>query len=195
VLYTSFAQLREADACQSRYRHLRSVLSKDVYRDETPIPLVEILDANGLDDALWSLRVCGEDVVSFIREYALRCAVHVGHIGGEDARACNAVTRRYLDGEATCEELVLAKAAWERAMVAWKTKPLWEQLACWAADAAAAPWAADAERASYAAGASDVMQCGVSWATDAAAGAGEDAEVAWQTDTLRKMLVAEAAED
>lgn len=59
MLTTTFRLLRRHDACVERYTVLRDALR---WRgDNEPITLVEILDANGLDDALWALCAVPEE--------------------------------------------------------------------------------------------------------------------------------------
>lgn len=82
--------------------------------DDEPLPLVTILDSNGMEDALWALRtVTGED--ARIRRYAVWCARQVQHLM-TDPRSANAldVAERYADGLATDDELQEAEhAAWK----------------------------------------------------------------------------------
>lgn len=81
--------------------------------DDEPLPLVTILDSNGLEDALWALRtVTGED--ARIRRYAVWCARQVQHLM-TDPRSVDALdaAERYADGLATDDELQAEeKAAW-----------------------------------------------------------------------------------
>ena len=173
MLSTSFALLRDANACEDRYRHLAQALGGiTAYGRETPITLLQVLDSNGLDDALWALRACGDEALLFAHKLTWRYAVHVEHLGPPEAVACNTVTRRYLDGEATAEELAAAGAA------------------AWAAGAAAAAGAVAgaAGAVAWAAGAvawAARAAAGVTWAAGEAAGADERA---WQEQTLREML-------
>lgn len=82
--------------------------------DDEPLPLVTILDSNGMEDALWALRtVTGED--ARIRRYAVWCARQVQHLMA-DSRSVDAldVAERYADGLATDDELQTAGlAAWK----------------------------------------------------------------------------------
>jgi len=111
TLTTTFRSLREHDACVERYEHLRKALPRGEYGDDTPISLLTILDVNGVEDALWALRACGDGAIPIARELTIRCAEHVEHIGAPEVAACNRVTRRYLRGQATREELMAAWAA------------------------------------------------------------------------------------
>lgn len=96
--------------------------------DDEPLPLVTILDSNGLDGALWALRtVTGED--ARIRRYAVWCARQVQHLMKDD-RSIQAldVAERYANGLATEDELDLA---------AWKVPDIWAWTAAGAAARAA----------------------------------------------------------
>ena len=169
MLSTSFALLHDAGACEARYRNLAQALGGiTAYGRETPITLLQVLDSNGLDDALWALRACGDEALLFAHKLTWRYAVHVEHLGPPEAVACNTVTRRYLDGEATAEELA---AVWATAgAAAWATAGAAAWAAVWAARRPeAATWAARA----------------AALAARAAAGADERA---WQEQTLREML-------
>jgi len=105
----------------------------DGYGDDTSITLIQILDSNGVDDAIWALR-CGMDE-RFARHLACDFAEHVLPICDakcpDDNRPRTAieVARRFADGKATAEELSAAGSA------AW---------AAWSARAAALPAAWDA---------------------------------------------------
>lgn len=56
---TTFRELREAEACPSRYRHLAKKLGGvRKHGLDTPVPVLEILRLNGLDDAMWAVCYC-----------------------------------------------------------------------------------------------------------------------------------------
>lgn len=87
--------------------------------DDEPLPLVTILDSNGLEDALWALRaVTGED--ARIRRYAVWCARHVQHLMA-DSRSVGAldVAERHADGLATDNELHTAGLAAHKVSDVW----------------------------------------------------------------------------
>lgn len=99
--------------------------------DDEPLPLVTILNSNGLEDALWALRtVTGED--ARIRRYAVWCARQVQHLM-TDPRSVAAldVAERYADGLATDNELHTAGLA------AYKVSDVWAWTAAGAAARAA----------------------------------------------------------
>ena len=115
---TSFRLLHDAGACKERYRFLAKALGGiKAYGVNTPITLLQILDINGFDDALWALRAC-PDSDTFARLLACDYAEHVLRIfetrypDDYRPREAIAVSRRYARGEATDAEL---SAAWNAA--------------------------------------------------------------------------------
>lgn len=158
---TSFRLLHDAGACKERYRFLAKALGGiKAYGVNTPITLLQILDINGLDDALWALRAC-PDSDTFARLLACDYAEHVLRIfetqypDDDRPREAIAVSRRYARGEATDAELSAA----------------WNALGA----AAGAAW--------YAAGAAARSAAGyAAWA------AARAAERQWQEARLRELL-------
>ena len=145
---TSFRLLHDAGACKERYRFLAKALGGiKAYGVNTPITLLQILDINGFDDALWALRAC-PDSDTFARLLACDYAEHVLRIfetrypDDYRPREAIAVSRRYARGEATDAELSAAGAAAEAA--AWYAARSAGAAAWYAAGAAAraAAWAA-----------------------------------------------------
>jgi hypothetical protein len=125
MLSTTFALLKSADACPDRYRHLTHALGGIArYGKETPITLLQILDANGIDDALWALCAVPDERAAMrdrlARLFGCDCAERVLPIWEKRAptdrrpHEAIAVARRYARGEATNQELAAARAA-ERA--------------------------------------------------------------------------------
>ena len=115
---TTLEQIRSHSPCETGWKRLLKHLGKTKADDE-PLPIIEILDSNGLDDALWCLRaVDGHD--QEIRLYAVWCARQVEHLM-TDPRSLNAldVAERYAHGAATPDELAAAGyaagAAWAAA--------------------------------------------------------------------------------
>ena len=150
---TTLNKIREHSPCYEGWTKLLRTLNKTKADDE-PVSIVQILDSNGLDDALWCLRaVEGHD--REIRLFAVWCARQVEHLM-TDERSKNAlnVAERYANGGATDEELDAARAAawaaaWDAARAAARAAAgdaAWDA----ARDAArAAAWAAagDAQEA------------------------------------------------
>ena len=115
---TTLNQIREHAPCSEGWTKLLKSLNKTKADDE-PVSIVQILDSNGLDDALWCLRaVSGRD--REIRHYAVWCARQVEHLMTDHCSkdALN-VSERFADGLATQEELDAAwSAAWDAEMAA-----------------------------------------------------------------------------
>jgi hypothetical protein len=189
--YTNLSALRLHYACESRYNHLVAALGPE-WGDETPIPLVRILDINGLDDAIWALRAnLHPEAEKLSRLYACDCAERVAHLNTDPSvQAAINTGRKYAHGEATDAELSDACAAWDAASCA-----AWDA-ASWAAEAAWAAWATCAAGAAW-----DAWVAGATWAAaartaraaeaagyDAAARAAWDAEREWQEAHFRKMF-------
>ena len=166
MIQTTFQKLHDAGACKERYRFLAKALGGiKAYGVNTPITLLQILDINGFDDALWALRAC-DDAETFSRLLVCDYAEHVLHIFEAEypddyrPREAIAVSRRYARGEATDAEL---SAAWS---AAWSAEGSAAGAAAWSAAEAAAEAAAGA--AAWAA----------AWA----------AERQWQEARLRELL-------
>jgi hypothetical protein len=105
--------------------------------DDEPITYEQILDAVGLEDALWCCRAEPQHAHLW-RLYAVWCARQVQHLM-TDQRSIAAldVAERHAKGEATDDELNTAWAA------AWDTARAAARAAAWAAgDAGDAAWAA-----------------------------------------------------
>lgn len=123
ILTTTLLQLRKHGACVDGYNRLVRALKGEpfTYEDEErtthlhfthkgAIPLSFILEANGLDAALWALRAsnCSERdarllTVAFARD--------VEHLMPEVSRAALDVAERFANGLATTQELAEARSA------------------------------------------------------------------------------------
>jgi hypothetical protein len=111
---TTLNKIRDNLPCTSGWEKLLRSLNKTKADDE-PISIVQIIDSNGLDDALWCFRaVIGHD--REIRQYMVWCARQVQHLM-TDPRSLNAldVAERFANGLATQEELAAARAAGDAA--------------------------------------------------------------------------------
>ena len=162
MLNTTFAKLHEHGACPEGYQKLaRSLGGVNKYGKDTLIPLDKIIESNGLQDTIWTLRATTESSENLIIEFACQCAEHVLHF----------YTDKYPDDKRPQLAIEAARvcitdkseAAWDAAGAAWAAAR-----AAWAA-ARAAAWAA-ARAAGDAA-----------WAAGAA-------EEKWQTETLLELL-------
>ncbi|UGQ44945.1 hypothetical protein [Massilia endophytica] len=179
---TTLNEIRKHSPCEEGWAKLLRSLDKTKADDEL-VSIIQILDSNGLDDALWCLRaVKGCDCE--IRLYAVWCARQVEHLM-EDERSKRAlvVAERHANGEATDDELAAAgdaagDAAWAAA---------WAAARAAAGDAArdaarAAAWAA--ARAAAGDAARDAARAAAGAAAWAAAG---DAARAAQEKRLREV--------
>ena len=107
---TTLNQIRECSPCTDGWKKLLDTLGKTKADDEE-VSIIQVLDSNGLDDALWTLRaVNGRD--KEIRLFAVWCARQVQHLM-KDKRSISAldVAEKFANGEATQEELSDARAA------------------------------------------------------------------------------------
>lgn len=138
---TTLNKIRAHHPCKDGWEKLLRALNK-TQPDDEPLPLEEILNSNGLDDALWCLRaVEGHD--REMRLYAVYCARQVQHLM-TDPRSLTAleVAEEYARGRASTAKVT--EAAW----AAWAA--LAAESAAWAAESALAS-AAEAEAAAAAA--------------------------------------------
>ena len=107
---TTLNKIRSHSPCEDGWKKLLKHLGK-TKADYEPLSIIEILDSNGLDDALWCLRaVDGHD--REIRLYAVWCALQVQHpIADQRNIEALDVAERYANGLATDEQLAAARAA------------------------------------------------------------------------------------
>lgn len=125
-LYTTKRLLRKYNACRVQYAHLVSALGP--MADNAPIPLVRILESNGLDDALWALRAVPQKQRTLrdrlARLYACRCVRETPLGDGRTVwnlllpngplRSVVEISERYAVGDATMDDLDAAQdAAWD----------------------------------------------------------------------------------
>jgi hypothetical protein len=136
-------QIRAHSPCENGWRRLLASKGKTAADDE-PFPLLDVLDSNGVEDALWCLQHLGPEHHGWIRHLACDYAEAVLHlVPAEETRPAEAirVARLYADGKATDQELAAARgAAWGALLgAAWTTY----RGALWAAQHAARPVAAE----------------------------------------------------
>jgi len=114
----TLAEIKKHEPCTDGWKKLcKSLGGIRKYGKHTPITIGQIIESNGLNDALWALRSTPEETHYLWRHFAVDCAEEVEHLM-EDERSKNAlrVARRHADGEATDEELNAAwSAAWSAA--------------------------------------------------------------------------------
>lgn len=145
--YTTLNDIRAKHPCATGWSKLLAHLGK-TQADAEPLALATILEANGIEDAVWALRALPADAAREIRLFAVSCARQVQHLM-TDPRSLKAldVTERFANGDATANELEEAHRA-AAAAVAYAAA---DAAAC-AAYAAPADAAADAAyAAAYAA--------------------------------------------
>ena len=109
-MQTTLNAIRKYRPCESGWKKLLAYLGK-TKADDKPISILEILESNGIDDALWCLRaVDGHD--KEIRLYAVWCARQVQHLM-PDKRSLAAldVSEAFANGKVTKKELAAARAA------------------------------------------------------------------------------------
>ena len=107
---TTFARIKAAEPCPGRYKlALRKAGGLRKYGADTPITVRQIVEAVGLDDALWALRTMPEHNARW-RLLAVRYARRVQHLM-RDPRSVAVldVAERHAHGSATDTEL---DAAW-----------------------------------------------------------------------------------
>lgn len=144
TLHTTFSLLKQYDACVEGYTKLAEHLGGvRKYGEDTPIPIVTILESNNVQDATWSLRaVLPEQEVErdrLARHYAADCAEHVLHYyedrypGDTRLPAVLTAVYRFVEGNATVEELaqtrVLARSIRAAAGAAWAAAAAAEEAA------------------------------------------------------------------
>ena len=213
-MHTTLTLLKKNRACKDRYRHLLKQLGgAKKYGYNTPIPLQDLLEMNGLDDTLWALRAVSKEDADerdlLARLFACDCAEHVlpfyENKYPEDKRVCLCIeaSRKFAYGQITAQELT---AAWEAARearfaaVALADAAAAVRAAAWAAaraaDAAAwdawfpaAAWVAARAAAWAAAWDAWTPADAAAASLRAAADAARAAEIDWQAAALLKLLV------
>lgn len=202
---TTLNRIRANSLCHDGWTKLLKHLRK-TRADGEPLPLVTILDSNGIDDALWCL--CALDGIDKIaRLFAADCAARALRFDEkQDLRSRRAVevARKFAHGKATATQLAAAAAAacdaaaaaWDASAAAWDASAsasAWDASAAAVAVAAVA-WAAACNAASTAAAAAvawaaacDASACCAAWDASACRAAW-DAEREWQAARLRLYL-------
>ena len=203
---TTLNKIRSHSPCEDGYKKLcKSLGGIRKYGKDTPITIRQIVESNGLDDALWTLRTMPEHNNRW-RLLAVRYARTVQHLMADPrSLAAMDVAERHARGLAEDAELTAASnAAWAAALDAARAAgaadaALAASNAAWAAARAAsnAAWAASnaawaaldaADAARAVAGAAWDAAWAVAWAAwdaaDAAGAAARDTAVAEQTKML-----------
>jgi len=199
MLDTTLSAIGAANPCGTGYKKLVNYLGgAKKYGYQTPIPLLTILDSNGIDDALWvAVNILGNQGEMIAHTFACDCAERVLHIyekhHSDDSRPRNAIAvkRRWLGKEATDEELAAARdAAKAAAGAAARADARGAAMAAALAAARADARAAALDAAWDAAWAATWAEASAA-ALDAAWDAAWAAEIKWQTYRLRGLLSVE----
>ena len=146
IPFTTLKKLREAEACTDSYKHLKCALGKN-YGDDTPIPLVKILETNGLTDALWvpESAVSGDDIATRYRLFAVACCQDILYLMN-DPRSREAVKTVHLfaHGEASEDALNAARSSADSARSSAWSAARSSAYAAWSAarSAADSAWSA-----------------------------------------------------
>ena len=187
MFYTTFAKLHGHGACTEGYQKLaRSLGGVTKYGKDTLIPLDKIIESNGLQDTIWTLRATTESAENLLVEFACRCAEHVLHFYEDkypdDKRPRLAiVTARVCITDKSPEATAARDAARAAARAAaWDADAAWDAARAAAEDARTAAWAAawDARNAAWAAARAAAWDADAAW----------DAEAKWQTEQLLELL-------
>jgi hypothetical protein len=177
---TTLRRLKEANACVSRYLHLRESLGKEFGLD-TKISLQRILETNGLEDTLWALSNVVDGGDKILRLWAADCAEHVLHFFTEkypnDKRPAEAIqaARDFANGKITKAARDAARAAAWAAARAAAADAAWDAASAAADAAASAAWAA----ASAARSAASAARSAAWVAASAAEAASAARDAAW----------------
>jgi hypothetical protein len=181
MITTTLNRIRKHDPCERGWKKLLEHLGK-TKADNKPLPLVTILESNGLDDALWCLRAVDRHDRE-MRLYAVACARRVQHLM-KSRRSIKAldVAERYANGEATDKEL---KAGYEAARAALYAA--WDAARAKRA-AANSAWSCTFESACLAAEFAADAARAAAWETAGAAAwaAAVKAERKWQTKEFKR---------
>ena len=116
-LTTTLNLLKKAGACTERYRHLVKGLGGTKFDHNQPINLLTILELNGTEDCLWSLRATAENCDRVARLMACDFAEATlknferDYPDDKRPREAIAVARRFALGLATEEERLAAESA------------------------------------------------------------------------------------
>jgi hypothetical protein len=197
MLNTTFAKLKEAEACTKGYKKLAEYLGGvKTYGKDTLISLNKILESNGLDDTIWTLRCTVEPSEDFIIEFACRCAEYVlknyESLYPDDKRPRQAIeaARKCITDKSEAAKSAAKSAARSAARSAtWSAESAESaaRSAAWSAGSAAwsAAWSAEsAESAGSAAWSAESAARSAAWSAESAGSAARE----WQTQQLKEML-------
>ena len=113
---TTLNEIRAHSPCKDGWEKLLEHLGKTKADDE-PLPLLTVLESNGLDDALWCLRAASLD--RLLRHFQAWCAEQVlHHFEAErpnDARVRDQIAMLRNDGASQEDRAAARAAAWAAA--------------------------------------------------------------------------------
>ena len=110
MIYTTLNEIKYHSPCKSGWVDLLKYLGK-TQADDVPLGFDMIVKSNGLEDALWCLKTI-EDNHQVSRKFALWYARQIEYLNTDPrVKNCNDVTQRFINGDATQEELATARAA------------------------------------------------------------------------------------
>jgi len=106
--FTTLNKIKACHPCKEGWQKLLTYLGK-TQADDEPLSFLTILESNGFDDTLWSLRAAPE-YNSLWRHFAVDCTESVKHLmKDERSLAALEIARKFADGLVTEEELKEAK--------------------------------------------------------------------------------------
>ena len=112
--HTTLNKIRSFNPCEGGWIKLLKHLRKTKADDET-LSLETILDSNGFQDALWSLKAV-DGINKDARLFAVACVQRVAHLNPDPrVQECLNAATRYSNGDASEEELSAAESAAESA--------------------------------------------------------------------------------
>ena len=147
---TTLAKIREFSPCEDGYKKLcKNLGGVRKYGKDTPVKFSQIVESNGLDDAVWCLQTICPEYEKEVRLFAADCAESVLHIYEkkypDDLRPREAIqaARDFAEGKITAAELTSASWAADRASFSAAACDAWDAFAVARASArASASWAA-----------------------------------------------------
>jgi hypothetical protein len=114
---TTLKCIRDASPCEDGYKKLLAHLGK-TKADDVPLPLLTVLDSNGLDDALWVLSYAMPDD-RLARHFQAWCAEQVLHLFEteypDDTRIRDQIAMLRNDNASDTERAAARDAAWAAA--------------------------------------------------------------------------------
>jgi hypothetical protein len=184
---TTLAAIRAQSPCENGWRTLLAQLGKTAADDE-PLPLLTVLNSNGLNDALWVLS-CAMPDDRLARHFQAWCAEQVLHLferkRPNDKRVRDQIATLRNDKADAAARAAAREAAGAAARASARAAAGAAALAAAGDAAEAAAWAETAAAWTARAAAMDAWESG-------AAGAAMDAARAAQERQLRAMLTGRA---